>query len=188
MITSFVGQETGGIFSYIWIFLPLLCCLMTMGQRGETPQVTNSEADAFYTTEGIQESFESIEKEIIRWRLEAREKKDKPEGFTAKIRKILGRGPPPERYVENEKDPPKLISLTDIYGPIYFEFTEVEGGGTVVKATYNPILKGRMAKLKTGLPLKVPAMPIGLHCPSCGKPVLQEFNLCPYCGSELIKG
>jgi len=187
MITSFVGQEAGGNFSYIWILLPLLYCFMTRGQQGETPRETSKEAESFYTTQGIQESFESIEKEITRWRLEAQEKKDEPEGFTASIIKRLRGGPPPERFVENENVSPHLISLTDLSGPIYFEFTEVEGGGTVVKATYSPILKGRVAKLKTGLPLKVPAIPIGLHCPSCGKPVLQEFNLCPYCGSELIK-
>jgi len=57
----------------------------------------------------------------------------------------------------------------------------------VVKATYNSALKGRVAKLKAVLPLKIPATPVGLNCPSCGKPVLREFNLCPYCGSKLIK-
>ena len=88
---------------------------------------------------------------------------------------------------EKEKTPPRLISLSDATGPVYFEFTEVEGGGTVVKATYGSALKGRVAKLKATLPLKVPATPIGLSCPSCGKPVLKEFNLCPYCGTELIK-
>jgi len=187
MITSFIGQEGGGGFDFIWLLLPLICCLMARGQQGEKPQETGKESDSFYTTQGIQESFENIEKEINKWRQEALEKKDEPEGFTARIGNLLRRGPPPERFVEKENNPPRLISLADTSGSIYFEFTEVEGGGTVVKATYGSVLKERIAKLKTGLPLKVPATPIGLNCPSCGKPVLREFNLCPYCGSELIK-
>ncbi len=187
MITSFIGQEGGGGFSFIWLLLPLLFCMMTMGQRGENPQETGKETDSFYTTQGIKESFESMEKEIDNWRQEALEKKDEPEGLTARLGNLLRRGPPPERFVEKENNPPRLISLDDASGSLFFEFTEVEGGGTVVKATYGSVLKERMAKLKTGLPLKVPATPIGLNCPSCGKPVLREFNLCPYCGSELIK-
>lgn len=187
MILSFVSQEGGGGFDIIWLLLPLLFCMMAMGQRGEKTQETGIEAESFYTIQSIQESFESIEKVIAKWRMEAQEKKEEPEGVTASIRKLLGGGTPPERFVEKEKDTPRLLSLADSTGPIYFEFTEVEGGGTVVKATYNPVLKGRVAKLKAGLPLKVPAVPIGLNCPSCGKPVLREFNMCPYCGSQLIK-
>ena len=187
MILSFVGQEGGGGFDIIWLLLPLLCCMMTMGQRGEKPQEAGTEAESFYTTQSIQESFEGIEKEVAKWRLEAQEKKEEPESAIASVTKLLRRGPPPERFVEKEKNPPRLLSLADSSGPIYFEFTEVEGGGTVVKATYSPVLKGRVARLKAGLPLKVPAAPIGLSCPSCGKSVLREFNLCPYCGSQLIK-
>ena len=187
MILSFVGQEGGGGFDIIWLLLPLLFCMMTMGQRGEKPQEAGIAAESFYTTQSIQESFDSVEKETAKWRREAQEKKDEPGGVTASIMRLLRRGPPAERFAEKEKDTPRLLSLADSTGPIYFEFTEVEGGGTVVKATYNPVLKGRVAKLKAGLPLKVPATPVGLSCPSCGKPVLREFNLCPYCGSELIK-
>ena len=187
MLLSLVGQEGGGGFDIIWLLLPLLCCMMTMGQRGEKTQETGPENESFYTTQGIHESFGKIEEEVARWRLEAREKKEGPGGVTASVMKILGRGPPSERFVEKEKNPPRLLSLTDSSGPIYFEFTEVMDGGTVVKATYGSALKGRVARLKAGLPLKVPVVPIGLSCPSCGKSVLREFNLCPYCGSKLIK-
>jgi len=99
----------------------------------------------------------------------------------------LSRGRTEERFVAKEAISPRLYRMNDRSGPIYFELTEVEGGGTVVKTTYNSSIKGRMAKFKAGLPLKIPATPIGNRCPSCGKPVLPEFILCPYCGEKLIR-
>ena len=171
----------------IWFLIPALCCMMTMGQRGEGPQEAGTESESFYTTQDIQESFGKIMEEAAKWKQEAREKKEGPRDIASSIRKFLGGGQPSERFVEKEINPPRLLSLTDSSGPIYFELTEVEGGGTVVKATYARALKGKVATFKAGLPLKIPATPVGLKCPSCGKPVLREFNLCPYCGSELIK-
>jgi len=186
MILSLVGQEGGGGFDIIWLLIPLLCCTMTMGQRGDKPQEAGSENESFYTPQNIHESYEKIEKEIEQWRLAAQETQE-PRGFLLSAWARLRGKTQKERFVNNEINPPRLIGLSDISGPIYFEFTEVEGGGTVVKATYNPALKGRFAKLKAVLPLKIPGAPVGLKCPSCGKPVLREFNLCPYCGSQLIK-
>ena len=72
--------------------------------------------------------------------------------------------------------------MLDRTGPIYFEFTEVEGGGTVVKATYNSNIKARVTRFKAKQPLRIPAVPIGGRCPACGMATLPEFKLCPYCG------
>ena len=185
MILSLVGQEGTGGFDIIWLLLPLLCCML-MQQRGEKPQEAGSETESFYTTQPIQESFDGIAEEMARWRQEAKDKKEEP-GITSSITRLLKGGAPQERFTEKERNPPRLLSLADSTGPLYFEFTEVEGGGTVVKATYSPQLKSRVARLKATLPLKVPATPVGLSCPSCGKPVLREFKVCPYCGSQLIK-
>jgi hypothetical protein len=187
VIQSLIGQEGGGGLDFIWYLLPLLCCMMTMGQRGESTQEAGTESESFYTTHDIQESFGKIEEEVAKWRLEAAEKKEASTGVISSIRNILAGGRSQERFVEKENNPPRLLSLTDSSGPVYFEFTEVEGGGTVVKATYARALKRMVATLKAGLSLRIPASPVGLKCPSCGKPVLREFNLCPYCGSELIK-
>ena len=186
MIPIPVGQDGGGL-DIFWLLIPLLCCMMSMGQRGERSQEVSKVTDSFYTTQGIQESYSAIHEEIEKWRLDAKEKKDESKGVIANINKILRGRPPTERFIEKDTTPPHLLSFTDSSGPIFFEFTEVEGGGTVVKATYSPVLKARIAKLKAGLPLKVPSTPIGLSCPSCGKSILKEFNLCPYCGSQLIK-
>lgn len=185
MILPIIGQEGGGGFDIIWLLLPLLCCMMTMGQRGEKPQEAGGGSESFYTTQEISEAYEKIDETVTEWRLEAKEKPER-EGLMANFRKLLGGAQPAERFVEKERTAPRLLSLSDATGPVYFEFTEVQDGGTVIKATYGPALKGRIAKLKAGLPLKIPATPIGLKCPSCGKPVLKEFSYCPYCATELI--
>lgn len=161
---------------------------MTMrGQRGEGSKEAGTETESFYTPQGIQEAFGKIDEEVAKWRQDAREKSETSGDVVSSVRRVLGGGQPRERFVEKDRESPRLLSVTDSTGPLYFEFTEVEGGGTVVKATYALALKSRVAKVKAGMPLKIPATPVGLKCPSCGKPVLQEFNLCPYCGSDLIK-
>ena len=185
MILSLISQETGGGFDVYWLLIPLLCCVLSMNQRGSSPKESGTESESFYTAQNIQESYDIIGKEIDEWRLAAQEKK--PEGLVSSVMRRLRGGAKEERFVEKERNPPRLISLTDVSGPIYFEFTEVEGGGTVVKATYSSDLKGRFAKMKAALPLKIPVTPIAFNCPSCGKSVLKDFNMCPYCGSKLIK-
>ena len=112
---------------------------------------------------------------------------EESDSFTSRLRGAFGGGREEERFLVEESISPRLYRLVDTSGPIYFELTEVEGGGTVVKTTYNSSIKSRMAKFKAGLPLKIPAAPVGNRCPTCDKPVLPEFNLCPYCGEKLIK-
>ncbi len=189
MIYELIGQDGGGgALDYIWWLLPLVCCLLTMSQREERPQASGQEVETFYTTLDISEAFETVEEKVAEWREEAREKGSEQGGIGQSLRRLLagGRGPV-ERFTEKDKQPPRLYSLNDSSGTIFFEFTEVEGGGTVIKTTYNGVLKGRISNLKADLPLKIPATPIGLKCPSCGKPILEEFNICPYCGTDLIK-
>jgi hypothetical protein len=187
MIEAFIGQEGGDGLGLIWLLLPLLCCMLSMGGRGEKPVGTSRERDNFYTTQEIEEAFGVVEERINKWRFEAKDRSDDQGGIVSTIRNFLGRGAPPERFQEKDKEPPRLISLNDATGQVYFEFTEVSDGGTVVTATYGSQLKDRVAKLKADMPLKIPATPIGLNCPSCGKPVQKDFELCPYCGETLIK-
>lgn len=186
-VISLIGQEGGGGFDFIWLLIPLLCCMMSMSRRGEKTPEPKKETEVFYTTQDIATSFDKVEKEADRWRGEAEEEKE-PEGIIFRARKLLGGGSPPERFAEREKNPPHLYNLRDPKGPIDFEFTEAEGGSTVVKVTYGPSFTEKVAKLKAGMPVKVPANPIGPRCPACGKPSPQEFNQCSYCGTELIKG
>lgn len=188
MIIPLIAQETGGGLDLIWWLIPIICCFLTLGQRDERPKETEKESETFYTTLSIDEAFSVLEEKVETWRLDVKETGSEQKGIGTTINKLMGRSSNVERFAEIEKQPPRLYSVDDITGSLYFELTEVEGGGTVVKITYNPLLKGRIARLKAALPLKIPAAPVGLKCPSCGKPVLSEFNLCPYCGTELIKG
>ena len=187
---SLVGQEGTG-FDIFWIILPLLCCVMLMSQRrsGKPRELeVATVTDHWYTSQDIETTYKAIEAETSEWRKEAEERKETQTGIASSLRGIFGGGGrPEERFIIRQASPPRLFQLTDSSGPIYFELTEVEGGGTVVKATYGSAIRSRMAKFKAGLPLRIPAAPVGNRCPSCGKPVLPEFAVCPYCGTKLIK-
>lgn len=186
LISSTVAQAEGGVLDIIWILLPLVCCVL-MGQRGERPQGPRTTTESWYTIKDIEATYASIEAKATEWRKEAEERKSTSDSLVSKLRGALGMRKDVDRFVEKEANSPRLYRMDDSTGPIYFELTEVEGGGTVVKTMYSPDIKVQMAKFKADLPLKIPATPIGLRCPACGKPVLSEFRLCPYCGEKLIK-
>lgn len=126
-----------------------------------------------------------IEEKTAKWWKEVEGKKELTRSFLSVFKGEVGGVK--DRFVVKEVVPPRLYRLTDQSNPIYFELTEVENGGTVVKVTYNSDVKERIAKFKAELPLKIPAIPIGKQCSACGKPVLSEFVMCPYCGEKLIK-
>jgi hypothetical protein len=189
-IEALVNQEGGGIFDILWLILPILLCLMLMGRGrggggGGAAQETVSES--WYTAQDIETTFKTIEAAVAGWRKEAEEKREASRGILSSLRGVLGGGKPEDRFVVKETIPPRLYRMSDPTGPIYFELTEVVGGGTVAKATFSSQLKSKMAKFKASLPLKIQAAPIGNRCPACGKPVLPEFNLCPYCGEKIIR-
>jgi hypothetical protein len=191
-IETLVNQDATGGFDILWIILPLLLCVMLMGQGrgggggGGTAQETVSES--WYTGQDIGTTYKTIETAVTEWRKEAEEKREASKGVLSSLKGALGGGGSKERFVVEETIPPRLYKMSDPTGPIYFELTEVEGGGAVVKTTFSSALKNKMAKFKASLPLKIPAIPVGNRCPACGKAVLPEFNLCPYCGEKIIKG
>jgi hypothetical protein len=158
--------------------------LMASG-RSEQKEVPKSEAESWYTTQNIEETYTSIENETAEWRKKAQESRERSGSF---LSRLIGRTTKvEERFVVQETISPRLLRLSDkTAGPIYFELTEVEGGGTVVKATYSSSIRRQIAEFKARSPLKIPAVPIGNRCPACGKPVLPEFILCPYCGEKLL--
>jgi len=190
-IEALVNQEGAGGLDIFWILLPLLCCVVFMtqgrggGGKGGAEQETVSES--WYMEQDIEKTFKTIEATVAEWRKEAEEKRETSKGVLSSLRGVLGGGKPEDRFVVKETIPPRLCRMSDPTGPIYFELTEVVGGGTVVKTTFSSDLRSKMAKFKASLPLKIPAAPVGNRCPACGKPVLPEFNLCPYCGEKIIK-
>jgi hypothetical protein len=190
-IEALVEQEATGGLDIFWILMPILCCIIFMtqsrggGNKGGTAMETVSES--WYTVEDIEKSFKTIEATVAEWRKESEEKRETSKGVLSSLRGLLGGGKPEDRFVVKETIPPRLYRMSDPTGPIYFELTEVVGGGTVVKTTFSSNLRSKMARFKASLPLKIPATPVGNRCPACGKPMLPEFNLCPYCGEKTIK-
>ena len=187
MIPPFVGQEGGGL-DLITMLLPLLVCMLCMGQsQGQQAPQGETTTDTWYTPQGIEEAYAAIVAEADLWRMEAAEETAKASGsMISRLGSALGRRPK-ERFEVREEVPPRLYRMVDRNGPIYFELTEVDGGGTVVKATHDSNVKARITRFKAGQPLRIPSIPVGKRCQTCGKPVLPEFSVCPYCGEKLIQ-
>jgi len=189
-IEALVNQDWLSGIDIFWIILPLLCCVILAQSRSKEPKrgtALETVSESWYTIQDIETMFKSIETTVAEWRKESDEKRETSEGVPSGLKGVFGRGKPEDRFVVMETIPPRLYVMSDPTGPIYFELTEVVGGGTVVKTTFNSNLRTRMAKFKAGLPLKIPAAPIGNICSVCGKSVLPEFSLCPYCGEKIIK-
>ena len=188
MIPPFIGQEGGTLDWLIWL-LPLGICFLYMGQsQGESEPPSNTETDYWYTPQGIEETYAAIVGEISEWRKkEAEEASASSESIFSKLSGALGRKRRQERFQVNEEIAPRLYSMADRSGPIHFELTEVDEAGTVVKATYNSSIKAWIIGFKANQPLKIPATPVSKRCQTCGKPVLPEFSVCPYCGEKLIE-
>lgn len=186
--SALVGQEGGGLWDILIMLLPLIACYIYLNQsRGEKLPEGETATDHWYTPQGIEEAYGAVVGEVDEWRREEEEATArKPSGGLSGFIQGLTRRRAEARFVEREKEPPRLYRMLDRTGPIYFEFTEVEGGGTVVKATYNSNIKARVTRFKAKQPLKIPAVPVGARCPACSKSVLSEFNICPYCGEKLI--
>jgi hypothetical protein len=187
MIPPFVGQEGGGV-DWVTLLLPVLVCVMCMGQsRGESaPQGGKTETESWYTPQGIEEVYAAIVAEATEWRKKEEEKASaSSEPIISRLRGVLGGRRVQARFEVKEEMAPRLYRMADKTGPVYFEFTEVEDGGTVVKATYDSSIKARITRFKANQPLKIPAIPVSKRCQVCGKPVLPEFVVCPYCGEKL---
>lgn len=188
MFLNLVGQISD-VSPYL---LPMLCCLLVMipslfRRGGESEPGRTTEHDLWFTTQPIEEAYAAIEKETTEWRREAEAMEAKPRSSLTKLRDTLSRQRRGDRYIVEDTVHPTLLKLNDrAVGPLYFELTEVEGGGTVVKATHSSSIKDRVVKFKAQLPLKIPVAPVGYSCPTCGKSVMREFNICPYCGQKLI--
>ena len=82
MLISLIGQDGGGGLDFIWLLVPLLCCMLLMGQRGEGSQSAGLISDSFYTRHDIQEAFDNVEEEVSRWRADA-EGRPSPGGILA---------------------------------------------------------------------------------------------------------
>lgn len=166
--------------------LLLLCCMLPMLTRGGSQDGSvTTEMDIWFTGYAPQEAYDNVVKEtdVARQKViaDASSKKSRLPSLP------FGKGK--KEYLTVEQTiPPNLYRLTDKQnGPMYFEFSDAEGGGTQVKATFSPKNKYTVQDIKAKMPgrkLMVTAQS-ALSCPSCGKDRLPEWKICPYCGVKL---
>jgi hypothetical protein len=157
--------------------------MLTRGGGSDSGAGT-TEMDIWFTGYTPQEAYDSVVKETDAVRekaiADANMKKSKLPSLPFMKKK--------EYLTVEQTIPPNLYRLTDKqYGPMQFEFSDAEGGGTQVKATFSPRNKYAVQDIKAKMPgrkLMVTAQNISA-CPSCGKNRLPEWKICPYCGVKL---
>ncbi len=165
----------------------LICCMLPMLMRNDSgSNVGSTEMDIWFTGYSTQEAYDFVVKATD----DAREKVV-AEASAKKTRLpsiSFRRGQPKGRLAVDQTIPPNIYRLTDKdYGPMYFEFSDADGGGTQVKATFGLRSKSTVQEIKAQMPtrkLMVTAKSTS-YCPSCGKPKLAEWQICPYCGTKL---
>ena len=186
LIVSIITQEGTGSIDILWILIPLLLIVIFAQSRrddgGDAMKPTFS--DSWYTLEDNETTFKRIEAAIIEWRKDSEDEIGESNGVFPRIIGAFSHRKNENRFVEKYKIRHRLIGLSDHTGPIYFELTEVLGGGTVVKTTASPQLRSKLTWFKAGLPIRVPNNVIANICRSCGKPLSPEFAICPYCGAR----
>jgi hypothetical protein len=155
---------------------------MRGGGGGGQPAEGRAEFDDWFTSLEINQAFESVVEETDKWRKEVEEKKP---GTMEKIVNTF-RKSKVERYIVNESVSPRLYRIADRQeGIMSFEFTEVEQGGTSIKATYTGSrARRRIQTFKASMPAKLTSPGRGKFCSICGKPIQPDFKSCPYCGEE----
>lgn len=182
MLNEFVLQEAGGPSSLLLLLPLLLCCmipLLTRMYQKPSQAAAPIEIDTWFTSYRIDEAFEAIKNYVSGWRKQAAGEVNEGRGFP-----LFKPKPPPERFVTSESAPPRLIKFSDpIEGSLTFELTETELGGTAIRVNYHPNLRGRVQKMRAAFPLKIP-FAAGSPCSGCGRPLLPDFKLCPYCGQK----
>jgi hypothetical protein len=149
---------------------------MKRGQ-GSAASGTTAESDVWFTSYKPDEAFELVKKEIDNWRQQSLETYKPPRFSLSKA--------PKERFTVTQSLPPRLYRVSDpIEGETAFEFTETEIGGTAVRVNFNASSRSRVQTFRAALPIKTPYA-AGIPCNACGRPVLPDFVVCPYCGQKL---
>jgi hypothetical protein len=181
MLNDIALQAEG---SSLLLMVPLLICcmlpmIMRMFKRRPQSGMITTESDTWFTSYKITEAFEKVKDYVLKWK-----KEKKPEQPSKSVFSLFKPGVPSERFVTSESVPPRLLKFSDpIEGNFSFEFTETEAGGTAVRINYLPPLKNRVQKMRSNFPLKIP-LAAGTPCTACGKPVLPDFKMCPFCGQK----
>jgi len=159
------------------MLLPLLlCCMLPTLFRGQqqAPRET-SESDSWYVTYGLQETYDTVVKEVDAWRERAENRKKGIFSFLSKR---------PIYFDVDQANPPRLYRVKDSQaGSVSFELTEVEGGGTSIKSTFDSRARALIQDLKAKMPVTIPSSGPKV-CPTCGKELMPDFKVCPFCGAK----
>jgi hypothetical protein len=147
--------------------------MMLMQSRGAAqrgPQIT----DVWFTPYTLQEAYDAIVKKTREWEIQ---------GAQPSTRSFFLGGKASPKFEVLESIPPRLYKVrVGGQGEATFELTEVKGGGASVKTTYSSGVAALMRNFKANFPIQVPA--VGKPCSSCGKPIMTDYQLCPYCGKS----
>ena len=128
-------------------------------------------------TYGIQEAYDNVVNEVDAWRVRAETSKKSKLSFLS-MRK-------PNYFVVEQTNAPRLYRVNDPNGGIIsFELTEFEGSGTAVKATFDSKSRALIQDFKAKMPVTIPASG-PKNCPTCGKELLPDFKVCPFCGTKV---
>jgi hypothetical protein len=137
--------------------------------------------DIWFTAYALQEAYDVTAKTIDKIREKAMAVPPK------KSRNPFSRKKPETRYNVEKVDPPRIYRVNDAEdGPLFFEFSEAEGGGTQVKATFTAKTKSIVQTLKSEMPARQfnIAELLQKFCHSCGKQRQPDWQVCPYCGAK----
>ena len=179
-------QDSGSTDLLSMLLPVMLCCvLLSLFQRGGgQPETPRAEFDSWYVNTGIQEAYDAIVKEIDNWRENAITRKKSRFSFFSRKKPMV--------FVVTSSVPPRLIRISDEkMGQITFELTDTDGYDTAVKATYDSTARTLIQDfkvtmpIKTALPTQAPSQPSPKLCPSCGKEMLSEYKVCPFCETKL---
>lgn len=131
-----------------------------------------TESDEWFVPKKIKDTFDIINKEVEPW-LQEPPRKPSP---------IWGGSKASRAFRVAQSVPPRLLRMvSNVEGEVTFELTEVEGGGTSVRTTFNPMARPRLQTLRTQLPTKAHGL---VTCKNCSKVLLKGFTFCPYCGEK----
>ena len=172
-------QETEGGFDFFSLLLPIMACCMltTMLRRPSGGASQETQTDEWYVTTGIQETYDTIIKEVDQWRENAANRKSK--GLLSNLSR---KKTSPFNIITEE--PPRLFRVDDDeVGETTFELTDIDENNTYVKVTYEAKLRSLLQDFKVKLPLTMKTAP--KVCPSCGKETMPDFKVCPYCETKL---
>lgn len=179
-----INVQAGSSDFLTLILVVMLCCMLpVMFRQPSAPKEADLETDSWYISGGAQATYDTVVNEVDDWR-----KKYTP--TRKSILSSLSRRKPKIFDVTNSV-PPRLFTVTDEkVGKITFEFADMDGGNTSVKAAYAPSARMLLQNFKAKMPIKVALpnqAPVAAPrvCPNCGKEMQPDYKICPFCETKL---